>query len=137
MLRTNYEFDGWNDAYNVGDETMDAQHKAIMELFHETLNALGDGGQIKAARQLYGKLMDHIRIHFATEENIMCEVGYPDFQRHQQEHNVLMIEAELVSRRLENDVNLVAARAAALFMWNLVVGHLTLSDIKLRDHLPH
>lgn len=76
MLRMNFDFCGWNDGYNVGDQTLDAQNKALIDLFGEILNALGDGGRIEATRQRFGKLMDHIREHFAAEERLMQEVEY-------------------------------------------------------------
>ena len=71
----NFDFCGWNDGYNVGDQTLDAQNKALIDLFGEILNALGDGGRIEATRQRFGKLMDHIREHFAADAETL--IGHP------------------------------------------------------------
>jgi len=135
MLRTNCGFDGWNDTYNIGEARLDAQRKALVEQFHEALDAFGDSGRTKASRGLYDKLVEHIGIHFAAEERLMKDVGYPELQYHKRVHKVLMTEAATINRRLQNDVDTVTLRTDAGFLWSLVIGHLTLCDVKLRDHL--
>jgi hemerythrin len=69
----------WKDAYSVGNERLDAQHRKLIE----TVNALdGDAG--------LGGILDSLReyadTHFRDEEHLLAATEYPELDQHRSHH---------------------------------------------------
>ena len=69
----------WEDAYSVGNDKIDNQHKGLFAL----TNSLPEENICKKEMMKYVlKLFRYTRIHFADEENIMETAGYPKLSSH-------------------------------------------------------
>ena len=69
----------WKDAYSVGNEVLDSQHKALIELVNE-LTEDADLADVLAGLRRYGDE------HFRTEETLLEAAGYPDIEEHRTYH---------------------------------------------------
>lgn len=68
----------------------DEEHKTIFSM----LNALHDsaaGADRKAVGAKLDELIAFVADHFGSEERNMLKVNYPDYQRHKQEHDNLVL----------------------------------------------
>lgn len=90
--------------YRIGIEVIDRQHAewlAIVEEFRavgapQLLNSAG----FEAAEHALEKLLGYSERHFATEERLMAEYGYPGTEGHAQSHrefssNLFKMQAEI------------------------------------------
>lgn len=70
----------WKDAYSVGNEVLDNQHKQLIEL----VNRLGSGADL-------AEVLDGLRrygdTHFRTEESLLEASGYPGLEEHRKFHD--------------------------------------------------
>ncbi len=76
----------WQNEFSVGVPELDAQHKqlvALINAFHQAM-MLGQGSAV--LRSVLLDLTAYTRMHFETEERILQEVKFPDFEAHRQKH---------------------------------------------------
>ena len=75
----------WTSALSVGVPDLDAQHQELFRRIDRLLDAMLHNDRSEA-----GQLLDFLRAyvvdHFAAEERLMAEVGYPDAASHIGEH---------------------------------------------------
>ncbi|MBL8967675.1 MAG: hemerythrin domain-containing protein, partial [Spirochaetaceae bacterium] len=87
----------WQDSYNSGNETIDAQHRALFDLANAALGQAvegyaGSGGKLAGTvKTLYGTLEGH----FADEEAVLAAFGFPEaeLEAHRREHGSLLVLA--------------------------------------------
>jgi len=64
----------WDPALGTGDPLVDEQHRNIHKIFNELESAPGRPEDIMRVLEL---LLDHVVVHFDTEETLMRRVDYP------------------------------------------------------------
>ena len=79
----------WNDAYSVGNMSLDEQHKQILAMINELYTAIKEGHDREAVEPLLRRLWQYIEAHFSDEEQFMREHDYPDFEYHKSLHDRL------------------------------------------------
>ena len=70
----------WNSDYSLGNETLDHQHKAILELCDGLSDCLADPDPDceKKFHDTFSELMVQARAHFSTEQDLLEKSGHPD-----------------------------------------------------------
>ena len=119
----------WKQAYSVGNEELDNQHKYMFDLLNQLYVALDEGktelpvGLLLDKARLYGK------IHFETEEKLMAASGYPHLARHQAIHEEYCGRVEKMSQATGPDTPF----ELFIFLKDWWVHHLTQQDA---DYAP-
>ncbi len=79
----------WDDAYKVGHEMIDSQHRRLFELADALFDLLGTDAE--RDRELVEKVIldcaEYVLFHFSNEEQLMNEIGYDQTERHLKLHN--------------------------------------------------
>lgn len=84
----------WRPALSVGSHELDEQHRSIFSLLNELHEAaLGGAGRDRISPTLTS-LVEHLGVHFATEERLMRECGYPGYPTHKAEHDAFADEVK-------------------------------------------
>lgn len=77
----------WNDRLSVGVESLDDDHKQLVNM----LNTLYDGIQEGRGREMVAGILDRLteytREHFAREEELLIRCEYPETMEHMHEHS--------------------------------------------------
>ena len=89
----------WKDSYLIGDPTIDQEHRQLFELSNELLAATDKGTLTLCVMKLYR----HVRKHFAHEEKLMREIGFPDYLAHREEHNQLISQLNITAESIARD----------------------------------
>jgi hemerythrin len=80
----------WTDRMGVGVKLLDNDHKKLVLL----INELHDGLVAERAKpeldRVFDKLVRFTRVHFAHEEQLLAETGYPGAETHKLEHDSLI-----------------------------------------------
>jgi hemerythrin len=87
----------WNDSYSIGNRTIDGQHKELIRLTNEFYEGCQMGGVITKVyffNTVKGAI-NYVKTHFATEEEILRKIEYPEFDAHKKMHE------EFVNKVLE------------------------------------
>ncbi|EFL51350.1 hemerythrin-like metal-binding protein [Solidesulfovibrio fructosivorans JJ]] len=123
----------WDPALALGLQEVDAQHQNIIRLINE-LDANRGGGKTQLAAETLRFLHDYLNSHFVLETKLMRDVGYPDIERHRENHelfanHVIFFEIEkefgVVTDQMLDDI------LAFLLEWFL--HHITTEDRELAN----
>jgi len=76
----------WDQAFSMGNDEIDVQHKALFSLASSLESDL-DNEQVRLVILELHRFMMH---HFESEEAFMVEMEYPDIDEHIQQHNDLI-----------------------------------------------
>ncbi len=77
----------WQDDLNIGIDVIDHQHMRIVEMLNQ-LHVAQQGVQRAAVADVMGELVDYTMSHFAFEEELMEEAGYPFCAAHKRVHEI-------------------------------------------------
>lgn len=75
-----------DDKYSVQIREIDQQHRTLVGLINEVFEAKTNDLGKKVIAGLLERLADYTKNHFATEEALMEEYGYPELEAHRKEH---------------------------------------------------
>lgn len=89
----------WNDGYSLGIPEVDLQHKRIFDCFV----TIAEEGLTKRDRWLADssivQLVGLLQGHFALEESLMRILGYPELERHIEEHRRFSAELDALAQK--------------------------------------
>ena len=121
----------WNESYRIGDARIDAQHQNLFEL----ANAMLVANTQPELRLCAMKLYQHVRSHFADEEALMQEVGYPHYRDHVESHNRVLQGLNAISQDIGN--NTVDPSIVSAFLGGWGLHHIPDEDALIARHIQH
>ncbi len=77
----------WQDDLNTGIEVIDHQHMRIVEMINH-LQVAQKSMERLAVSEVIDELIDYTMSHFAFEEELMEEAGYPFSHAHKRVHEI-------------------------------------------------
>jgi len=70
----------------TGNELIDSQHKELIGRINKLLDSCeAENGAVTAIKTL-DYLADYTNFHFGAEEELQKEIGYPDYDKHKEQH---------------------------------------------------
>ncbi len=123
----------WADSLSVGVKLIDDEHKLLLSIFNDLINALRTDQPLGVARRVVEELAGYTMYHFAHEEELMTAFRYPDFEDHHRQHE------KLTSKLMEIDQSLARGQGNVVeiadFANLLVNYHFLRTDTKMAEHL--
>ncbi|MFV0421537.1 bacteriohemerythrin [Oleidesulfovibrio sp.] len=124
----------WSDSLSVKIETIDSQHKGLVNLINELHAAMRQRKSTSHLVGIVGKLKDYTVNHFDTEEKLFNRHGYPATEEHIQEHRkfvekVLAFENDLKQGKVTVTMDVMR------FLKNWLTGHINGTDKKYSKFL--
>ncbi len=86
----------WQEAYRIGLNDIDAQHRHLFQLTNDLLQAT----ELDAVRKLIMALYKHTREHFELEESHMRRFGFEPVEQHAHYHNQLLGRLNVISAQV-------------------------------------
>lgn len=84
----------WQEAYECGESTIDAEHRELFELANVLLDAsFQSESSPEAFSAALEKLLAHVVRHFANEEDVLARHAYPELEAHRHAHAGLLARA--------------------------------------------
>ncbi|MCK9424662.1 MAG: bacteriohemerythrin [Ignavibacteriaceae bacterium] len=77
----------WKDAYDIGIQVIDDQHKMLINIINDLYAANASGSAHLVMESIFKQLADYVHYHFSTEEDMFQQYGYPGAQAHIAEHD--------------------------------------------------
>ena len=122
----------WKDFYSVGDPSIDAQHKQILDTINELYEAMQKGKDRAVLKPILDRLLQYTLAHFQLEEQVMQEHEYPDFAQHTALHDRIRQK----TRDLQEHAYLVTGHDLLRFLKDWWVGHIQGCDKKYTPGYP-
>ncbi|NNM67501.1 MAG: diguanylate cyclase [Spirochaetales bacterium] len=90
---------GWNAAWNSGDDTIDTEHRELLQLVSKLVNRAFLKTNTPDFLQEFDFVLGKLKKHFDDEEKILNELGYPGAEAHALIHQDLMTKANTLRDR--------------------------------------
>ena len=81
----------WSEKYAVGIEMIDSQHMELVRLTNELYQACtaSDMALGTVFKNTMSRMVEYVRLHFATEMALLERVKYPECKSHKEQHDLL------------------------------------------------
>ena len=117
----------WKDEYSVGIESIDMQHKRLINLINQLQTAVDYSTGESFEREALDELVEYTVTHFRYEEDLMEEHGYPDFESHRAQHDAMVKKVtDVVASYQKNQHN--AMKDATAYLKNWLINHINGTD---------
>lgn len=125
----------WHQGLSVGHPALDYDHQTLINLINHLHDGLASGSAPEVVGTTIGALEHYVASHFAREEAIMAEAGYPDLDEHRRVH------AEI--RRVVADIAHLHAHAPGeldhgeilRFLKTWLLSHILKTDMRYAPYL--
>ena len=126
----------WSDKFSTDIVSLDRQHQELLYLSQNLLDVLGDADLALSKKQdAFQNLVDHALAHFADEERVMRNIGYPEREHHIQEHNDLRAEIASMLDTVMKGEHERDWKGLVSMVQVWVLRHIVSSDTLLRAHI--
>lgn len=127
-------FVSWDDSYSVGIESIDGDHKKLLELINKLQTAIYYHTGESYEREAFKELVDYTRYHFEREENLLREHAYPDYDSHKEQHEDMIGKVESFRQAYEKDREKTIDDLTQ-FLKTWLIDHINGTDQKYVTHL--
>jgi hemerythrin len=122
------------EGYEIGIESIDKEHKEMIDAFEELYNRMHKGLGHKYYDELLAFLDKYIDNHFVNEEKFQEEIDYPDLEEHKKLHEefketILAIEEKHKNKEV-SDKDLIEIN---LTIKEWLVEHILIEDRKIGE----
>ena len=93
----------WSNESSVGIETVDNEHRELIDVINELCDAVQKGHEREQTGQLLHRLIECARGHFTSEEAMLLATDYPELAEHTEQHQSLLVEVEELAARFVHD----------------------------------
>lgn len=124
----------WKPEYSVGIDSIDAQHKTLIELINKLQNAVDFATGRDFELAALDELVNYTLTHFRYEEDLMKKHGYPSFEAHRAEHAKMVTRVDRLLEEYRADEDL-AMRKALAFVKDWLINHINGTDQQYSDFL--
>ena len=117
----------WKQEYSVGIDSIDQQHKKLVNLINQLQTAVDYSAGEEFEREALDELVDYTKSHFSHEEQLMEQYDYPDYEPHKAQHQEMIKEVEDVLAEYEQDHDR-AMRHGLNFLKAWLINHINGTD---------
>jgi len=91
----------WKRQYSVNIREIDNQHKKLVALLNDLYEAIEGGGGRESLGRILSELVTYAKSHFATEERLMKNYGYPGYLAHKEKHEKMTAKVHEYRRKFD------------------------------------
>ena len=125
----------WNDAFNLGIEAVDSEHRDLVALINALHDAMSAGAGRAHVVDGISAIYTLVSRHFAHEEAYMRQTRYMAYAEHKEDHEVLLDDLQEILEQVGSDGEYQEARLSAdLQYW--FSEHFRTHDARLHSHAP-
>ncbi|MCL1817736.1 MAG: bacteriohemerythrin [Spirochaetaceae bacterium] len=125
----------WDDAYSVGFEAIDSQHKTLVTMINELFESCRKGSAVADVDflRMVSKAAEYARNHFSEEVKYMQLAAYPNLNEHRKLHDdfVATVSKTLQDAKSGNAVPIEMAR----FLKQWLLNHIAVADKQYAPYL--
>jgi hemerythrin len=125
----------WDEKMSVGVALMDDQHKKLIALLNELFDAMIAGHGRDQLGHITDELIDYTRTHFAQEEKLIEQHGFPDVVGHHAAHEALTKQVFDVQQRHKAGGSAVLSMEVLNFLKSWLLNHIQGTDKKYGAYL--
>ena len=117
----------WTEQLNTGIDVIDQQHRRIVEYINQLEDARASGHPRAEVSFIIGELVDYTMSHFAFEESMQEEAGYPFAKSHKKVHERFAQRVTEYQTRFNNGEDVTKGLSSLLVTW--LFNHIKRDDV--------
>lgn len=126
----------WDKRYSVGLQKIDDQHETFFELINRLEGLTKLDNFLDELPKLLNEIVEYASLHFKTEEKILKEVGYDNFETHHEEHEKIKKDIYMECKRVvEKEATAMDVIWLYNYMMNWIKHHILEVDMLYIDSL--
>ena len=127
-------FINWTEELTTGIESIDDQHRHLVDLVNKFEEAGRRGRESRIMSEILNDLVGYTQEHFAHEEKIMEECGFPGLKNHMASHRRFLQKIERFQYEFATEGSRVTTDVRKLLgYW--VRSHILQDDMAYAKHL--
>jgi len=115
----------WSDDLNTGIQVIDKQHLRIVEYIN-SLDDIQSSHDRDEVERILGELVDYTLSHFAFEESLMEDAGYPFINGHKMVHELFVKRVGDFQQRFKMGEDITEELLTVLKSW--LINHIKSDD---------
>lgn len=120
----------WMKKYEVNVESIDTQHKKLVELLNKLAEEMSQGKGSDVLNAIFNELADYTIYHFSDEEKYFDQINYPLSDKHKEKHR-LFIE-QLSGFRADFEIKKIGVSIEVMrFLKDWLIEHISKTDMGL------
>lgn len=121
----------WRNIYNIGDLTIDTEHKRLFYLANKALNYSYYQNMQKNLIQTVKELYEYIKKHFEHEEQYMQKIGYIKYEEHKILHDKIVESMNRFIKEVPKMQPQVLEKKLIEYIDIRFVNHIIVEDLKI------
>lgn len=94
----------WDESYSVGNETLDFQHKKVIEVINQLLDQHLDLSSQEELLVTVSSLYQYTQNHLMFEETLLSESDYSNYEKHKDSHDKYREYVSQLMDKLNNSI---------------------------------
>lgn len=125
----------FDESLKTGNELIDGQHQELINRVNKLTEALDTSKDKVVAVQTLHFLMEYVDFHFADEEKLQAEAGYPELAAHKELHDGFKKSVDELLEMLEEEEGPSEAFVAAVNknVVDWLMNHIQICDKKVAE----
>lgn len=119
----------WTPEMSVSVKVLDEDHKKLIDMINTLHEGIASGEPQAALEAVLEGLLRYTKFHFAREEKILAQAGFPQSAAHTSEHNLLSRRVMNLQSRFECGQSAEMSLEAMRFVKNWLTDHILGSDM--------
>lgn len=124
----------WKDEYKTKIAVIDGQHKNLIDLINKLDASKEKGMTHDFLFEVFRKLIEYTKVHFAFEEKMLQKVQYPGLDKHLKEHAVFVNKLSEFLKD-SNKENFDVTNEILKFLQYWFVEHILKNDLEYAKYL--
>lgn len=128
----------WLEEYAIGHDKIDQQHRQIVDILNQLYTLLNESGADRKAdaELVFDQLANYVTEHFAFEEDLMFNSGYPNEQliAHKATHAALLAKVQSIVQAHQEGDEAALSELLPYLYGNWLIEHICGTD---RDYAPY
>ena len=124
----------WNEGLSMHIPEIDVEHKRFINLVNDLNEAIVGRMDLEVIKRCMQAILDDAAAHFAHEQVLFMEWGYPEAGEHAMKHAQIMRTLNEIMGRFERGGTEYDWIEAGLQIKQALVEHLLNEDMKYRDY---
>lgn len=124
----------WSDALSMYNAELDAEHQHFIDLVNDLNEAIVARMDVEVLKRCMQAILDDAAAHFAHEEALFKEWGYPAAQEHAAKHALITLALQGIMGRFVRGGTEYEWIDAGLQVKQALISHLLHDDMKYRDY---
>lgn len=124
----------WTDELSVGIDSIDTQHKKLINMINSLNDALENGSANYVIHKIFDGLAVYTIVHFNYEEKLFEQYGYENSAEHKEEHAELKEQVIELQKKME-DGNFMISIELLSFLKSWLTNHILKTDMAFSEFL--